>query len=108
MEKRRFERKKVYLKAERISGDENRAVFIENISEHGIQIITVPAESIIEFFPGTPIDLKFELSSGDTINLNCAVRWSYHNSPPDDITTTIGMEIIDPPLRYREFVKNLS
>jgi len=107
MERRRFERKKVYLKAERISGDRNHGVFIENISENGIQIITAPAESVIEFSSGTPIDLKFVLPSGEVINLNCIVKWADYTPPPYDATTTIGMEIIDPPLRYKEFVKNL-
>lgn len=107
MERRRFKRKKIHLRAERLSGDESRAVFIEDISEYGIQIMTAPAKSIIEFSPGTPVDLKFELSSGKTINLLCTVRWSLHNAPPNDATTSIGMEVMNPPLRYREFVKNL-
>ncbi|MBI4838725.1 MAG: PilZ domain-containing protein [Nitrospirae bacterium] len=105
MERRQFNRKRVYLSAERISGNADRSIFIENISERGIQIITAPAESIIEFSPGTPIDLKFVLSNGEIIDLYCIVKWSYHNTPPDDATTTIGMEVVDPPSRYREFVK---
>lgn len=107
MERRRSERKTIHLKAERISGDESHAVFIENISEHGIHIITAQAEPAEDFPPDTPLDLRFQLSSGETIELNCRVRWSYQNTLPAGLTSNIGMEIIDPPLRYREFVKNL-
>lgn len=107
MEKRRSERKQIHLKAERISGDTSYAVFIENISEHGINIITAPAETGTAFIPGAPLDLKFQLSSGEIIGLNCTVIWSYQNTPPDELTSSIGMKITDPPLRYRDFVKSL-
>ncbi len=107
MENRRSERKTVHLKAERISGDTSYAVFIENISEYGINIITAPAESGTNFIPGASLDLKLQLSSEETINLHCRVRWLYQNTPPDNLTNSIGIEIIDPPLRYKEFVKKL-
>ncbi len=109
MERRHFERKTVHLKAERISGNKSRAVFIENISEDGIYIITVPAEAGTDFTPGASLDLKFQLHSGETVNLQCTVIWSYQNALPDGLTTnSVGIEIIDPPSRYKEFVKNLS
>ena len=107
MERRLFERKTVHLKAERLSGDESNAVFIKNISEQGLQIITTPAERADDYPPDTFFDLRFQLSSGETIELQCIVKWAYQNDPPDDLTSSVGMEIIDPPLRYKEFVKNL-
>jgi hypothetical protein len=107
MERRRSERKTVHLKAERLSGNERHAVFIENISEHGIHIITAPSDSASDFPPNTPLDLRFQLSSGETIELHCIVRWSHQKTPPDGMTSSIGMEIIDPPLRYVEFVRKL-
>jgi len=69
MEKRRTKRIKVNLKAERISGNEKYGVFIENISEHGIHIITTPAETHKKFTPGTDIALKFQLNTGETLGL---------------------------------------
>ncbi len=106
MEKRHFKRIAVNLKAERISGDTTHGVFIENVSEKGLYIITAPAKSAYDFHPGSPVDLKFQLSSGETLDLNCRVIWS-HKIPPHGLTSSIGMEIIDPPLKYLEFVKNL-
>jgi hypothetical protein len=106
MEKRRSKRKIVRLKAERISGDKNHAVFIENLSEEGIYMITAPAKTSMDFIPGTALELKFQLRSGETLNLRCKVIWS-HKNPPDGLTNSVGMEIIDPPLKYKEFIKTL-
>jgi hypothetical protein len=108
MEKRRSKRKIVRLKAERISGNKNHAVFIENLSEEGIYMITAPAKTSMDFTPGTKLELKFQFPSGDTLNLRCKVIWSYKKTPPDGLTNSVGMEIIAPPLKYKEFVKTLQ
>jgi len=107
MEKRRSRRIKVNLKAERLSGDEKYGVFIENISENGIHIITTPSSEHRKYAAGIDIDLKFHLSSGETLNLRCKVKWADSKIPPDGLTDSIGLEIIDPPLKYIEFVKAL-
>ena len=107
MEKRRFKRIKVKLKAERISGDEKYGVLIEDISENGIHIITTPSNTHKKYTPGTDIDLKFLLTSGETLNLHCKVRWAHSKIPPDGLTDSIGLEIIDPPPKYIEFLRAL-
>lgn len=107
MEKRSFRRIKVNLKAERISGDEKHGVFIENISESGIYMITAPSKTHKKYTPGTDIDVKFHLSTGKTLDLHCKVKWAYSKIPPNGLTDCIGLEIIDPPLQYIEFVKSL-
>ncbi|MEW6417789.1 MAG: PilZ domain-containing protein [Nitrospirota bacterium] len=107
MEKRRYKRIKVNLKAERISGDEKYGVFIENISEHGICMITTHLKTHSKYTPGTDIDLRFRLSSGQTLNLCCKVIWAHSKIPPDGLTDSIGLKIIDPPLQYIEFVRTL-
>jgi len=107
MEKRRSRRIKVNLKAERLSGNEKYGVFIEDISENGIHIITTPSSEHKKYAVGTDIDLKFLLSSGETLNLHCRVIWAHSKVPPDGLTDSIGLEIIDPPSKYIEFVKAL-
>jgi hypothetical protein len=107
MEKRRSRRIKVHLKAERISGDDKYGVFIENISENGIQMITAPLKEHLKYTDGTDIDLRFHLLTGDTLNLHCKVRWSHPKIPPNGMTDSIGLEIIDPPKQYIDFVKTL-
>lgn len=107
MEKRGTERIKVNLRAERISGNAQYGVFIENISENGIQIIATTSSEHKKYIPGMDLDLKFRLSSGKTLSLRCRVRWIYPKLPPDGLTDSIGLEIIDPPPEYSEFVKSL-
>lgn len=106
MEKRRSKRITVSLKAERISGSSNHSVFIENLSEHGICMTAAPAKTAKDFTPETNVRLKLQLSSGETLNLDCRVIWS-HKTLPHDPTKSVGMEIIDPPLKYLEFLKTL-
>ncbi len=105
MERRRSKRVGVSLKAERISCNKDCSVFIENLSERGIYMITAPVKNN-EYVPGTEVDLELELSTGQTINLNCNVVWAYKNLP-EDSTYSVGLEIIDPPRAYMEFIKTL-
>ena len=105
MERRGSKRTTVNLKAGRISCTGNCSVFIENLSERGIYIITAPSMNT-EYVPGSELDLKLELSNGETVSLNCNVKWAYDSSP-EDMTSSVGLEIIDPPFEYKEFIKNL-
>lgn len=106
MERRRSERIKIKLKGERISCTSNCSVFIEDISETGIKMITAPYMEN-DFTPSKDLDLELELSNGDTIDLNCHVKWFYDN-PSNDHSSSVGLEIIDPPQEYKEFVKAIS
>jgi hypothetical protein len=106
MERRRAKRVTVNLKAERISCTKNCSVFIENLSETGISMITSPTNNKV-YVPGSGINLKLKLSTGDTIKLNCNVKW-YYDSSSDDMTNSVGLEIIDPPDDYMEFLKTLN
>lgn len=105
MERRRSKRIKVNLKAERISCTDNCSVFIEDLSESGISMLTTNTKKK-NYVPGTEIDLELELSTGETMNLNCNVKWAYDNSP-EDPTNHVGLEIVDPPNKYMEFLETL-
>jgi hypothetical protein len=107
MERRRGKRITVSLKAERLSCTKNCSVFIENLSEDGIHIVTAPAKNPYIFEPGVEVELKLETNNGETINLQCNVKWSYDNSP-EDLTNSVGLEIIDPPQKYIEFINTLN
>ncbi len=104
MERRRTRRVTINLKAERISCINNCSVFIENISETGIYMITAP-EKKNNYVPGTELDLELELSNGKTINLNCNVKWAEKST--DEQSNSVGLEIINPPQEYKEFLKAL-
>lgn len=105
MERRQSRRVTVNLKAERITCTKNCSVFIENLSEKGIYMITAPAKNN-EYVPGSEIDLELELKNGTVISLNCLVKWAVSNAP-DDLTNSVGLEIVDPPREYREFISTL-
>ncbi|UCD34217.1 MAG: PilZ domain-containing protein [Nitrospiraceae bacterium] len=106
MERRRGKRLSVNLKAERLSCSRNCSVFIENISDTGIQMITAPAKNPKVFVPGAPVELRLETAEGNPIKLNCLVKWSYDSSR-EDMTNSVGLEVIDPPDEYLSLVKNL-
>lgn len=106
MEKRRYKRKTFHLSAERISGDTTFAVFIENLSEDGIYMITAPSDSQINIKPQEMINIKLKLSAGEILNLKCKAIWSY-KTQTGGLTCNVGMEIIDAPPKYKEFIKTL-
>lgn len=107
-EKRKAKRYKVHLVAERISGNQRYGVFIENISEYGIQIITTSTKAHEKYSPGTDIDLKFHLTSGDVIDLKCKVKWVHLKIPTNGFVDCIGLEILNPPSKYIKFVRGLT
>jgi c-di-GMP-binding flagellar brake protein YcgR len=104
MERRRARRVTINLKAERISCVNNCSVFIENISETGINMISAPGKKN-DYIPGTEMDLELEMSNGKTINLKCNVKWAEHS--PEEKSKSVGLEIINPPLEYKEFLETL-
>lgn len=107
MEKRRSKRITVDLTAERISGNEKYGVFIENISENGIHLLTTHTVQHTNFSAGKNIDLRLHISRKKTLTLLCKIKWSCLKTPPNGLTDSIGLEIIDPPLQYIEFVRAL-
>jgi hypothetical protein len=107
MERRRFKRVRVNLKAERISGNEKYAVFIENISESGIYILATTSNDNKKYEQGMEIELNLKLSTGKTIHLRGRTKWAYYKIPPDRLTDSIGLEIVDPPQEYIKFVRTL-
>ena len=107
MDSRRDKRVIINLKAELISGENRHACFIENLSPKGMYIVTASTKSSLEFAPDSLFELRFNLPSGEKIDLRCSVIWSYP-TPPHGFTNSIGFEIIDPPLSYLEALKALK
>ena len=106
MERRHAARKTIKIKAERLSCTGKCSVFIENLSETGIKMITAPHKEN-DFAPGKDLDLELELSTGNTINLSCNVKWSY-DDPSKDQSSSVGLEIISAPQEYKKFVKAIA
>ncbi len=106
MEKRIHKRKIVSLNVELIAEGKRYAGIVENITEDGLYMIANPSKTSCVFSSETKLELKFQLNSGKILHLPCKVTWSY-KTPPHGLTNSIGMEIIDPPLSYKESLKAL-
>ena len=97
---RASERKVVNLVAELSAGENTYSGTIENISIDGlyIQFTTEPTKSAKDFLPTTKFNIKFQLPSGDNMELECESRWiNIYTEPPDSIVNHLGIQIIDPP-----------
>jgi hypothetical protein len=95
VEKRRSPRVDFIVRAKSISKDKGYQGSIENFSREGM-MKTIPNGRILK------------IPSGETLNLECEVKWIRHQSDfPFGIKHHIGMEIQNPPQEYSEFVENL-
>ena len=96
MEKRRFERISGCFDAEIIYKGKAFRGIIDNLSENGAQALTIPGEIKIDFIPGSILDLKFQPCPGETLVLNCRIKWS-KKVLPHGLKYKIGLEVLDPP-----------
>ena len=97
----------VDLPAEIIWGDRRYAGSIENLSAEGAYVVTAPLKSQSGIPPDTIIEMRIHLPSGERLNLNCKIKWSYL-TPPHGYTNSVGLEILDPPQAYKEYLKALQ
>jgi len=77
--------------------------FIDNLSENTI-CCTTTAKNLS---PGTEFKVKFQPDSGEALNLDCKLKWSY-DTPPYGITNSVGMEILNQTAQYKTFLKSLQ
>ena len=79
---------------------------IENISEHGLYMISLPIRHKIDFRTGSIHEMKLRTLPGQSVLLHCKVQWAY-KTPPYGLTNSVGMEILNPSPAYREFLETL-
>ena len=104
MEKRRSKRIIVSLEAEILSEDRSFAGIIENLSNEGLYVKIVPAKTPVDFTPGKPLKFIIQLPTGETLNLNCELKWLC-NDTSYDLSGRAGMKIINPPPEYIDLLK---
>ena len=98
----------VYLKADLISDDKSYAGIIGNLSEEGAYVEIDNVKTAMPFLPRKKLELKFQVAPQKTLNLLCEVVWLYSKRiPPHSLTNDVGLEIIDPPPKYKYFLKSL-
>lgn len=96
-------KKIVNLKAEFSCDSFSCDGFIDTLSENSLCCRTTKKN----LTPGTEYMVKFQSESGELLNLNCRLKWSY-DTPPYGITNSVGMEILDHPTPYKKYLENLS
>jgi hypothetical protein len=107
MNVRRSERVILKLPSEIIIQGTHYASSIENLSEEGAYIITATVENTETFSTDTMLELKFKTPSGEAQVLSCKIKWSYL-TPPHGFTNSMGLELIDPPLSYKDLLRSLQ
>lgn len=107
MEKRSARRHTVGFKAELLCDGKCYAGFVENVSEKGLYMKAYPLNHGIDFTSGAGFELKFQIKSGEVIDLFCKVIWS-NKTLHYNVTCCIGTEIMESSLKYREFLKSLD
>ena len=96
MEKRHVDRINGGFETEIIYEGRSYKGIIDDLSENGVMVTTLPAEIEVDFIPGSSVDLKFQPHPGETLVLKCRIKWSDKVSP-HGLKHRIGMEVIDPP-----------
>jgi hypothetical protein len=110
MEKRKSRRLAVNVEVKLLSGGNHYEGTIENISMDGIfmHMTTAPAQSAKDFVPSTIIQIKFQPAQGNHLDIQCNVRWLHiHEEAPDNLVHKMGVEILDPPSDYKDWVKTI-
>jgi hypothetical protein len=68
----------------------------------------ISEKELAEFFPGVVLKINFHNPSGETFSIKGEVKWLRIKSEPSQgMKYSMGMEIINPPQAYKEFVESL-
>jgi len=107
VEKRRNKRIIDNLDAEITTGNKTYAGIIMNLSEEGCYLVTATSNKDVGFSNHSRLKLKCKLPSGKALNMDCEVKWFQRKTSPYGTSFSMGMEIIDPPLKYKQFIRSL-
>jgi hypothetical protein len=103
-------RKSVHFPVNLKSAGREYKGFIINISSKGLglYISTSFPESTIDCDRGSILTLQMQSPFGGTLDLRCCIRWLRIRQMPDqEITTSMGMELIDPPEGFIKLFNSL-
>ena len=109
MERRRFKRFETHLKSVIIFEGKKYPGFVENVSEEGFAFAYLPSKNpeFDKFSKDKIIDLLFSLPTNEILNLNCRIFWTVKDEDAYK-KLSMGLEIQNPPLKFREFVRTLK
>ena len=105
-EKRRARRIDDNLDAKIISAGKTFSGIVMNFSEDGLYMVTAAANNLVDITPSTLVELKCKLPSDKKISLKCEVKWFQTKTSPHGLAFSMGMEILNPPRDYINFIEN--
>ena len=93
MEKRRNTRMDINLGAELISGERTYKGFIENFSNNGLGIRSVPLKNLEDISPGDKITVRFQANPKDILSICYKIKWlTRHDETSDGSIYRMGVE----------------
>jgi hypothetical protein len=96
----------VSLVAELKLSNKSYSGLVDNLSEEGLHLRITPTKKPPVFQPDKSIELKLKVAPGIILNLPCMEKWSC-DTPPHCTVKSIGLQIQDPPVEYKNFLKTL-
>ncbi len=108
MENRRSERITDSLDVEIVSGGVVYAGLILNCSVEGMYMVTATTYDVVDIPASSKIEVKCKLPTGDEIKMNCEVKWFQTKPSPYGVTFSMGMQLLDPPVKYTEYLNSLT
>jgi len=106
----RLKRRSVHFPARLIVGERSYTGFIINISCRGVgmYVVTKFSEGTINCTSGSVLTLETRSPSGALLSLQCNIKWlRIREHSQANLTTSIGMEIIDPPAVFVRLFESL-
>lgn len=108
MEKRRAKRIVDNFDAVIISGKTTYSGIIMNLSESGLYMVTATSNKVVDISTASTLELKCKLPSGEELKMNCEVKWFQTKTSPHGASFSMGMEILNPPAKYKEFLTTIK
>lgn len=106
-DKRHNKRKAVSLSANLIDKDIPYSGLIENISIDGMHVRLTPSNTSKNLSLDSNLKVEFKASAKQSFQLSCRKRWAF-NTPPHGVVKSVGLEITNPSIDFKNFVKTLS
>jgi hypothetical protein len=104
-------RKALKLPTSLIAAGKKHSGFIINISAKGVGMFVINTtfpESTINGTKGSLLKLEVQSTLGVYLTLQCRIRWlRIRKCSSQSVTTSMGMEVIDPPPSFIKLVKSL-
>lgn len=105
MEKRASERIADSLDAEVTLDGVNYSGIIMNYSEEGLFLVSATLYEVDEVDENAEMEVRCILPTEEEVYLRCKVKWCNKKDSPFGVSLNIGMKILDPPEKYKEFIK---